>query len=128
MNGLTDQIILILIGGTLMLVFLGLGAAVIMPGIDRWSKRFFIVFFIILVLYACFTMVDGIIYGRPDWIAALKTVYYFETLLAMILMPMITAYLLHCCGESFRRSAFFFVVAALWFAAFLMLNVSLFTT
>ena len=51
MNDLTLPIGLILVGAALMLALLGLGVAVIMPGIDRWSKRFFMTYFLSLALY-----------------------------------------------------------------------------
>ena len=38
-------------GAMLLLTLLGLGVAVIMPGMDRWNKRFFMFFFAVLVLY-----------------------------------------------------------------------------
>ena len=91
------QIELIATGAAGMLVLLGLVAALIMPNSDRWSKRFFITFFSILVLYSSFSTVDMFLTSSSsDMITALKIIYYIDTLLALSLFPMLTAYLLHC--------------------------------
>ena len=38
---------------------------VIMPGIDRWSKRFFITFFSILFLNSCFALMEMLFFEVP---------------------------------------------------------------
>ena len=92
MNGL--QIESIIVGTDLMLALLGLGVAVIMPGIDRWSKRFFTIYFLILALYIGVDMIEQISYMRPQMQSAHTAIYYFESLIVCVLMPMMTVYLL----------------------------------
>ena len=92
MNGL--QIESIIVGTDLMLALLGLGVAVIMPGIDRWSKRFFTIYFLILALYIGVDMIEQISYMRPEMQSAQTAIYYFESLIVSVLMPMVTVYLL----------------------------------
>ena len=128
MNGQAFQFGSILIGAALMLSLLGLGFAVIMPGIDRWSKRFFTVFFIILVLYAGFNMIEAFIDMRPDRRWVLDIAYYFETLFASVMMPLMTVYLLHCCGENRWRSPLFRAETVLWIAFVILLSFTPFTT
>ena len=128
MNGFMLQAGFILVGAALMLSLLGLGAAAIMPGIDRWSKRFFIVYFMCLALYVGFGLAEEISYMRPVTKSALSIILYFDSLLPSALMPLITVYLLHCRGENWRRSALFRVVAILWIMFFSMLNMTPFTT
>ena len=128
MNVLNAQIEFLLVGASFMLILLGLGVAVVIPGIDRWSKSFFTVFFMILTLYGVFGITDLIIRDRPDMILVLNICYYFESLLASILIPMMTVYLLHCCGEDPRRSGLFRVVAAFFAVFFIMLSLSPFST
>lgn len=112
-----------------MLVLLGLAAAVIMPNSDRWSKRFFITFFSILLLYSTISIADMILTSSSsDMILPLKIIYYFETLLALILYPMLTAYLLHCCGESLIHSRLFRAAVILSVICFILMNFSPFTT
>ena len=127
MTGLSQYIEYAFSGAALMLVLLGFAVAVIMPAADRWSKRFFIAYFAVLVPYACLSPVDLLLLTRTDLQEALKVVYYFESLFASILMLMLTMYLLHCCGKNRRHSALFRVVAALWAAYFIMINLSSFT-
>ena len=112
-----------------MLVLLGLAAAVIMPNSDRWSKRFFITFFSILLLYSTISIADMILTSSSsDMILPLKIIYYFETLLALILYPMLTAYLLHCCGERLIHSRLFRAAVILSVICFILMNFSPFTT
>lgn len=41
-------------GASLLLMVMGICFAFIMPGVDRWSKRFFTVFFSLIFSYAAF--------------------------------------------------------------------------
>ena len=77
---MTFQMDSVVFGAALMLVLLGLGIAVIMPGIDRWSKRFFILFFVILILYAGLGLAGELVLQRPDMRPALEVFYYFDSL------------------------------------------------
>ena len=123
----TLQIGFILIGAALMLALLGLGAVVIMPSLDRWSKRFFTVYFLTLLLYVGFSLPELIDYAHPEMNPAQLIFMYFDSLFPSVLMPQMTIYLLHCCGENWRQSALFHLVAALWIIFFVMLNMTLFT-
>ena len=123
------QIELISTGAAAMLVLLGLVAALIMPNSDRWSKRFFITFFSILVLYSSFTTVDMFLTSSSsDMITVLKIIYYIETLLALSLFPMLTAYLLHCCSESLIHSRLFHAAVILSGICLILMSFSPFTT
>ena len=128
MHDLTASLGFLLVGATLMLLLMGLGVAVFVPIVDRWSKRFFIAFFTILLLYGGLVLTEGIIGGRPGVGAALEVIYYFDTLLVSVLIPMMMAYLLHCCEESLRRSRLFLLEIALWIGFFIILNMTPFTT
>ena len=52
-------------GAMLMLSMLGLESAVVTPSLDRWSKRFFTTFFIVLVLGAATFFLELIAYENP---------------------------------------------------------------
>ena len=125
---LPSQIILLAVGAAMMLALLGFGASLITPVFDRSSKRFFILFFGILVLYVGFCTVDVFSYGRPDMRSLQDVIYYFETLLCSLLMPLTTVYILHCSGEDVLRSPLFRAVAALWTVCFIMVDIAPFTT
>lgn len=118
----------LLAGAAQMLVLLGLGAAVVIPNSDRWSRRFFIIFFLILVLYSSLGTVDMMVsVGNSDATSVLRILYFFETSLVLTLFPMLTAYLLHCCGESIFQSRLFRAAAVLSGICYIMLNFTLFT-
>ncbi len=66
-------------------------------------------------------------YGVPDMMRVEKATAYSESLLASLLLPMTTILLLHHCGEDWKSSALFRIVAAVWFIYFVLLNASLTT-
>ena len=118
-----------IIGGTLLsLVGVGLAAAIIMPGIDHWNRRFFITLFIILALIVIAFTADVFVFDHPELILAEKIIIYFEFFLVSLLMPMFTLFLLHVCHEPLRRSKLFGSVVALWIVFFLFLLIAQFTT
>ena len=120
------ELALILCGALLALALLGLFIASIMPGVDRWSKRFFIVLFAILTMGMTALTIDMINYGRPGTATLEKIVWYIESLADAVPMMMMTVYLLHCCGEDWRKSGFFRAVLVLSALFFILLGVSQF--
>ena len=125
MNGLTIQ--LLLLAATMIMLLMSLAIAAIVPGIDRWSKRFFIAFFTVLLLYGGIALAEVIVEGRPDMRFALGILYYIDSLFSSILIPMLTAYLLHCCGEYLKDSLLFRIEAVLWTGFFILLNTTPFS-
>ncbi len=122
-----DLLSAILVGAGLMMGLLGLSIAVFMPGADRWNKRFFIFFFLCVVLYAGFCTADGWISPPSDAAPVLKAAYYFQTLLGTILILMTTLFLLHWCGEKWRNSFLFRVVGIFWIILFVVNFIAPFT-
>ena len=103
-----------LCGASLLLMGLGLGLVAIMPDIDQWSKRFFVAFFGILFLNSCFALVENIFY-EVQGTAFLQVISNFwMSLLATCPLPMLTVFLLHCCGENLRKSSLLSAAAALY--------------
>ena len=113
-------------GAALLLSFLGLRFVALMPGIDRWSKRFFRVLFIVLILLCLSGLAETVTRSYPV-IAALKFILILESLFLSLPFPMMTAYLLHCCGESLRSSRLFRAALSLWAVFFALLAGSPFT-
>lgn len=101
-------------GATLLLSLLGLWFIAIMPSIDRWSKRFFRILFTALVLLSLNCLIEIVLYSHTVPIASLYFTFILESLLLSITLPMITVYLLHCCGEDVRSSKLFHAVLSLW--------------
>ena len=127
MNDLMLHFVFLLVGAMLMLILMGLGLAVFVPISDRWSNRFFMIFFVILLLGTGLVLTDTLIQNHPGTRTALYFIYYFETLILSILFPALLAFLLHCCGESPRGSRIFHLEIVLWTGAFAMLNTTPFT-
>ena len=126
MNNLMPQIEPLLMGAALMLTVLELAVAIFISGIDRWSRHFFILYFSILVIYACLCVVE--MFSTPDLRALMEIAGFFETLLSSFLTPLMTVYVLHSCGKNWKESPLFYAVAALWTLSFIMLIISPFTT
>ena len=116
------------IGGALfLLVLLGLAASAKMPGMDKWSKRFFIASFSVLVLSITAFFIDLFVYEDTNLALAERIAAYFETLLPTVLMPLLSVYILHCCSEDYRSSLLFFAELVLWSASFILLCITQFT-
>ena len=114
-------------GALLLLVLLGLSVSAKMPGMDKWSRRFFISSFSILVLSITAFFIDLFVYGVPKLAMTERIVAFFETLLPSVLMPLLTTYILYCSSESRRGNAFFLTEITLWFATFILLCITQFT-
>ncbi len=128
MSDWIDQLGFFICGAMLTLMATGLVSATIMPGMNRWSRRYFIVFFAILMLCIGVFFVDELVYRDPNLVLAEKIVSCFEYLLVSVLMPISTIHLLHACGEDWDRHPLFRSALALWVAYFLMLVIAQFTS
>lgn len=113
-------------GALLLLVFLGLLVSSSMPGMDKWSRRFFIVSFSILILSIAAYFIDLLIYSDPQLVWAERIVAVIETFLPSVLMPLFAAYVLRCCKESLR-SALLYAELAFLSVLFILLCITQFT-
>ena len=120
MNGWIDALNSSITGAALLLSVIGLWFTVVIPGIDRWSRRFFLNYFTIFML--CY--LSAIVETAFQSYAVPGAVFHFllgmENLLLSLPLPMLTVYLLHCCGERIRASRLLHTVLGLW-AIFLVL-------
>ena len=128
MNELLLHYIFFFVGAMFALMVLGLVDAIVPPGMDRWSRRFFTIIFSVLALCMLAYLAEISAYSIPGMLMFEKTAAYFEPLLASITMPMTTIFLLHNCGEDWRRSALFRCVTAFWCIFFVLMSISLPTT
>ena len=108
-------------GAAMLLSSFGLWFIAIMPGIERWSKNFFQVLFTVLVLLCLTGLAESIAYRYNITVAALFFIMFLETMLLSLPVPMMTVYLLHCCGENIRSSRLFHVIMTLWAVFIIML-------
>lgn len=112
----------------LTLTVTGLVVAAIMPGTERWSRRFFISLFATVMLLTAMELIDLLIWEDPTLATAEKVVAFFEYLLLSVQLPMFTAYLLHTCGEELRKSSIFRAVIVIWGIYFILLGIAQVTT
>ncbi len=115
-------------GAVITLTVLILWISFMIPGMNQWNKRFFVILFADLMLYMISAFVDLLVYTDPSMALVEEIVAYFEYLFLSIPMPMFTAYLLHTCGEDLRKSSLSRTVIALWVIYFIMLTSAPFTT
>lgn len=113
-----------IIGAALLLSLFGLWFIAIMPGVDHWSKRFFRSLFIILVLLSLFGFIETLTYSYKVPIWSLHSILIIETFLISLPMPMMTAYLVHCCGENLRSSRLFHIVIGLWAVFIIIITIA----
>ena len=117
----------VIIGAMMLLAVLGLGLAAVTPGMDRWSKRFFMCFFAVDALCTCTFFAYPFCYGVPERVSLMRAADLLGSVLPSIFVVMLAFYLLHCCGESWRESTLIRVVITLWTAFLILLGVAQFT-
>ena len=122
-----DMVIGFIAGAMVALVALGLGATIAIPGMDRWSKSFFIVLFSDYMLLMGIYFLEAMLYGHPELILAEQVVYLIESMIIAIPLPMFMVYLLHSCNEDMRNSAPFRATVILSLAFLAIGTLSLFT-
>ena len=115
-------------GASLLLMGMGLCFSFIMPGVDRWSKRFFMVFFSLLFFFCCFFLLEMLFYGIPgmEWVSIIAN--FVMSLFSAIPLPMMTLFLLHLSGESWQKSLLFHMVLAQFVIYFILLVIAQFTS
>ena len=120
MNSWNDFFYYFIIGSTLLLSTLGLWFTAIMPGVDRWNRRFFRSFFLVLILSVCSVLTDIALRAASAPCAVIRFMQVLECLLLALPLPMLTVLLLHCCGENMRESRLLQAVLGLLGAYFLL--------
>ena len=122
MNGWIDFFYVFVFGTALLLSVMGLWFTAIIPGIDRWSKRFFLAYFAIIMLCCLSSFTEGAFQILLVPRTVFFLILFLESLLPSLPMPMLTVFLLHCCGESRRSSKLLRAVIGLWaaYCAFLV--------
>ena len=105
---------LALTGAALLLSVMGLWFTVIIPGISRWNRRFFLIYFLVFLLCCvCRTFEMAFqYYTGPNEVFTI--LLFLESLLLTIPQPMLTVYLLNLCGENIRSSKLLRTALGLW--------------
>lgn len=115
-------------GGMLMMTLVGLVVSAILPVLEQWIKRFFIILFAILSLTLVALIGDLSVFDNPNLAAAERAALFFECLFISLLSVMPTVYLLHSGEKKWRSSPLLYIILALWSAFFIMLLITQFTT
>lgn len=119
---------ILICGAALLLMGLGLGLAAVMPGLDRWSKRFFITFFGVLLLNCCVALIELIAYVIPGARQVVLITEFLMSLLIAAPLPMLTVFLLHSSGEDWQKSPLFRNVSVLLGLYSMMVLIAQFTS
>ena len=129
MNSWSDSFYFFISGVALLLSIMGLWFTAIIPGIDRWSKRFFMSYFSIFILCCVTGLIETVVTNNPDPFpsAAMYLFLIFECLVLSMPLAMLTVYLLHCCGEDMLTSRLLRTVLGLMSVYLVLLVVSPFT-
>ena len=123
MTDLIDLFYVFISAAGLLISMMGQWLVAVMPGCERWSRRFFRSYFFALMLCCISSIIEGVLYYCPVPNAAIYFVVALECLLLSLPMPMMTAYLLHCCGEDVRKNRLFRTVLCLMAVYFIMVAV-----
>ena len=125
---MTEVIVSYSILGTLLIMMaLGIVFSAMMPVTDRWSRRYFVTLFSLLLIGSVTCFLATLFWEDPRMATAERIVYFFEGLSLSSLMFMPTVFLLRSCGENLKSSLLFKVVAALLAVYYLILIVGQFT-
>ena len=96
----------------LTITVLGLLGTLIYRPLDRTTRQFFILVFSLLIVYTgsifVFQAADFLLFPSIK-----KPSVFLESLSSALIMPVLTAYMLHLSGESWRKSRLFTAVAVL---------------
>ena len=114
MSRLTEYFYFSVFTAAFLLSMMGLWFTAVIPGIDRWSKRFFLSYFTVFLLCCISTILEMLLYFSPVPIAVIYFVLILECLLLSMPLPMLTVYLLHCCGENLRANRLLRIVLGVW--------------
>ena len=81
MNDWITNFYFFFLGGAVLLSVLGLWFTAIMPGIDCWSRRFFLCYFIVLMMCCFSALIEMLLQYYPALGVAIYPVLFLESLL-----------------------------------------------
>ncbi|MBQ7705448.1 MAG: histidine kinase [Selenomonadaceae bacterium] len=109
------------------LMISGLIVSVVTPDVTNWNRKFFITLFTILTLVVISYFVDLLASMYSSEVVAEKIAAFLEYISLPVIMLMFTVFLLHSCGEEWRRSKFFYSMLILGVTFLILLTVTQFT-
>jgi len=98
--------------------------------LDRRTRIFFVLFFSLITAYIAADLAAqlSLVFLKPGSRVLSRAGIFLESLFSSALIPLLTLYLLHCAGKSWKRNPAVRVAIALWLAYFALLIVTQFTT
>lgn len=109
-----------------MLSTMGLWFTATIPGFDHWNKRFFLCFFSLLMLTSVFAIIEMLMRYHHTPHNVINLIIVLESIFMSLPLPMLTVYLLHCCGENLHTSKLFLIISRLWLIFLVLLISTLF--
>ncbi len=91
-------------------------------------RRFFSVFFLILILYTGMNLLDQLVYTVPGAVTVTKIALFLESTFSSILMLLLSGFLLDSCGIEYRRHPLLITSIILWLLYMGLLIITQFTT
>lgn len=116
-----------ILGALLIMMLLGIAFSIFMPVTDRWSKRYFVILFSLLLGCSVICFLATLFWEDPRMATAEMIIYLFESLFLLTLMIMPTFFLLHSCGEPIGSSPLTKAVMTLWTISFIIIIFAQFT-
>ena len=84
---------------------------------DRITRRYLISFFTVLTAYVLSDLLGQLAsaeYGGAAWAPAARLLLFFESMFSSVLIPMLTSFLIWCCGENGRKDPGLRAIVVLW--------------
>ena len=96
---------------------------------DKRYKKYFVTIFAFLMAYSASVLTSWVVYEKPGFVYTVISYIglFCESLFSSLLMPVLTLFLLFCAGKDWKKSPYFYIVAALWLIYFILLVITQFT-
>ena len=96
---------------------------------DRRYRKYFLLIFSFLLAYTVSNAVVWVVSEQPGKVYSVISYIslFCESLFSSLLMPLLTMLLLFCAGKDWKKSPYFYTVAALWVSYFILLVITQFT-
>ena len=120
--GLLDLFGFTLIGAIIITMAFGIVLSASMPALDKWSKRYFIVLFSLMLMCSVSCFLALVFWYDPSMAVASRIVYFFEDMFLMTPVFMPTIFILHYSGEKIKNSILFWLVTAV-LGVFFVINI-----
>ncbi len=122
-----DKLIYFLLGATFFMLIMEIWVALIMPGIERWSRCYVITINASFLLCLSFSLLDISIYMNPKLVWLESITVFMEYFLFSVLIPILSFYLIHCAGEDWRHNKLAYAAIFLWGIFFILLVIAQFS-